>query len=294
MGKELAENYPEAARVFEAADEALGFPLSALCFEGPEEELKLTENTQPAILTASVAACAVLTASGLKPSVVAGHSLGEYSALVAAGALDFVDAVKLVRKRGRYMQEAVPRGEGAMAAILGMPRDAVEELCRDSAQGLVVQAANLNGAGQIVIAGHTEAVERACGLAKERGARRAVSLPVSAPFHCSLMEPAALRLDADLAETPFFDFETPLYANVDARPISEATLVREALSRQVTAPVRWQEIIENMARDGVERFIEVGPGRVLTGLVKKIVKGADAASVGAPQAVQQLVEAGVV
>lgn len=294
MGKSAADAFEEARRIFDVADEALGFSLSTLCFEGPEEKLKLTENTQPAILTTSVALWEVLRSSGVRADYVAGHSLGEYSALVAAGALALPDAVTIVRNRGRYMQEAVPVGVGAMAALLGLSAEDVDGICRDAAEGEVVEPANLNGGGQVVIAGHQKAVQRACELAKGRGARRALPLPVSAPFHCSLMEPAARRLEEDLEATSFSDLEIPLFTNVDAIPIESGAEAKRALVRQVASPVRWQEIVEAMASAGVRRFVEVGPGKVLTGLVKKIVKDAETFSVSSPEGVQQLREASVV
>ncbi len=294
MGREACETYPESRLVFDEADEALGFALSKLCFEGPDEQLRLTENTQPAILTTSTAIGAALATAGLEPDCVAGHSLGEYSALVAVGALDFKDAVRLVRARGRYMQEAVPVGVGAMAAIVGLATDVVEALCREAALEEVLQPANLNGGGQVVIAGHTAAVARACELAKSKGARRALPLLVSAPFHCPLMEPAAKRLSADLEQVRFSDLNAPLYTNVDASPIERGAEARTALARQVVAPVRWEEIIQRMDAEGVTRFVEVGPGRVLSGLVKRIVKGADTIAVSTPEGVRQAAEVSVV
>ncbi len=282
MGREAAERYPEARSVFERADEALGFAISTLCFEGPEEDLRLTENTQPAILTTSCALSEVLRSMGARPDFVAGHSLGEYSALVFASALGLEDAVALVRKRGGYMQAAVPVGVGAMAAILGLPALAVEAVCRDAAGEGIVEPANFNGAGQVVIAGHREAVERACVLARERGAKRAIPLAVSAPFHCRLMEPAARSLAPDLESVAFRDLDVPLFTNVDARPITTGAEAREALIRQVASPVRWEETLEAMAARGVRRFVEVGPGKVLSSLVRKIVRDATVASVGTP------------
>jgi [acyl-carrier-protein] S-malonyltransferase len=270
MGRDLAESFPAARRIFEQADEALGFSLSSLCFEGPAEQLKLTENTQPAILTCSAAALAVLRERGVQPSYVAGHSLGEYSALVAAGALDFVDAVRLVRKRGRYMQEAVPAGQGAMAALLGLAPEKLEEVCAEAAQGQVVSAANLNSPSQVVIAGNSEAVERAMELAKAAGAKRAVRLEVSAPFHCALMKPAQERLAPDLEQTPFRDLQIPLVNNVAAREVRTAGEAREGLKEQVPNPVRWEESIRYLAGQGVDLFIEVGPGKVLSGLLRSI------------------------
>lgn len=282
MGQALAEAFPEAREAFREADAALGLPLSRLCFEGPEDELMLTSNTQPAILTASVAAFRVLRSRGLRPDWVAGHSLGEWSALVAAGALDFADAVGAVRKRGQYMQEAVPVGEGAMAAILMLDLAAVEEACREAADGQVVVPANINSPGQVVIAGHAAAVDRAMEKCKARGARRAVRLPVSAPFHCPLMNPAQDRLAADLARIPFRAPEAPLVNNVDARPVRTAEECRQGLVRQVSAPVRWEECVQELVRQGVDTFVEVGPGQVLSGLIRKIDKGARVLNVEDP------------
>lgn len=270
MGKSLAEAYPEAARVFEAADEALGFPLSKLCFEGPEDQLKLTENTQPALLTVSTAAHAVLRSRGVQPSYVAGHSLGEYSALVAAGSLDFADAVRLVRKRGQYMQEAVPAGVGAMAALLKLPQGKLDSILEEAAQGEVVAPANLNSPDQIVIAGHAAAVHRAMELAKAAGARRAVLLPVSAPFHCPLMRPAQERLKSDLDATAFGDLAVSLVNNWQAREIHTGAEAREGLYHQVPNAVRWCDSIRLLAQSGVTKFIEVGAGGVLTGLLRNI------------------------
>jgi [acyl-carrier-protein] S-malonyltransferase len=270
MGKSLAESHPEAARIFAEADEALGFPLSTLCFEGPEERLKLTENTQPALLTASIAAFAVLTKKGLTADYVAGHSLGEYSALVAAGSLDFADAVRLVRKRGQYMQEAVPAGAGAMAALLKLPPGKLDAILAEAAQGEVVTAANLNSPDQIVIAGHAGAVARAAELAKAAGARRAVILQVSAPFHCPLMKPAQDRLRADLDATVFRDLAIPLVNNWQARQVRSGAEAREGLFQQVPNPVRWAESIGVLASLGVSRCVEVGAGAVLTGLLRNI------------------------
>lgn len=274
MGRGLADAFAESAEVFRQADAALGEPLSRLCFEGPDDQLVLTSNTQPALLTASVAACRALAARGVRPDWVAGHSLGEWSALVAAGALDLGEAVTAVRRRGQYMQEAVPVGEGAMAAILMLDLSAVEEACREAAQGQVVVPANINSPGQVVIAGHAAAVERAMESCKARGARRAVRLPVSAPFHCPLMRPAQERLAADLARIAFRAPAPPLVNNVDARPVRTAEECREGLIRQVSAPVRWEECVRELSRQGVDTFVEVGPGQVLSGLVKKIDKSA--------------------
>jgi len=287
MGREAYERYPEARDVFSRADSALGWSISRLCFEGTEEELKLTENTQPAILTTSSALGEVLRSRGARPDFVAGHSLGEYSALVFASGLGLEEAVALVRKRGGYMQAAVPVGEGAMAAILGLSEDDVEALCRDASGETIVEPANLNGAGQVVVAGHRDAVDRACDLARARGAKKAVPLAVSAPFHCRLMEPAAMALAQDLRTVAFRDLDAPLFTNVDARPITSGAEAREALIRQLASPVRWEATIRAMAASGAKRFVEVGPGKVLTGLVRKIVKDATAISVGAPADVER-------
>lgn len=273
MGKELADNFPVARRVFEEANDALGFDLATLCYNGPEEELKLTANTQPAILATSVAALRVLEAeAGLVPAYVAGHSLGEYSALVCSGGLAFADAVRTVRKRGTFMQEAVPVGTGAMAAILGLDPEALEVVCCAAAQGQVVSPANYNSDGQVVIAGHTEAVMRAIELAKGKGAKRAMQLPVSAPFHCSLMISAGERLAAVLSEITVNAMSLPVITNVEAAPNQDATRVCDLLVRQVSAPVRWQETIACMVNLGVKRYIEIGPGKVLSGLVKRMAK----------------------
>jgi [acyl-carrier-protein] S-malonyltransferase len=287
MGRALAEAFPEAAEVFATADRALGEPLSNLCFEGPAEDLELTANTQPAILSVSVAAVRCLAARGVAPDWVAGHSLGEYSALVAAGSLDLADAVVTVRRRGEYMQQAVPVGEGAMAAILGLDRAAVEEACRAAAEGQVVSPANVNGPGQIVIAGHSAAVERAMWACKSAGAKRAVRLAVSAPFHCALMRPAQERLAADLAGLAFRDPRVPLVNNVEARPVRSAAECREGLVRQVSAPVLWQECAETLVREGVDTFVEVGAGNVLSGLLKRIAPGARLFNVGDPETLEK-------
>lgn len=270
MGKSLADSYPEAARVFEAADAALGFALSPLCFDGPEDQLKLTENQQPALLTVSTAARTVLRSKGVAADYVAGHSLGEYSALVAAGSLDFADAVRLVRKRGQYMQAAVPAGVGAMAALLKMPEEKLDAVLTEAAQGEIVTAANLNSPDQIVIAGHAGAVARAMELAKAAGAKRAIPLSVSAPFHCPLMKPAQERLKVDLDAAVFRDLEVPLVNNWQAREIRTGAEAREGVFQQVPNPVRWTDSIRKLASAGVTRFIEVGPGSVLTGLLRNI------------------------
>jgi len=270
MGKNLAEQFAVAREIFHEADNALDLPLSTMCFEGPAEVLQLTENTQPALLTVSIAAFRVLEEQGLKPDYVAGHSLGEYSALVAAGGLDLATAVKLVRGRGRYMQEAVPTGEGAMAAILGLAPAEVAEICKKAADHQVVSPANLNSPEQTVISGNAAAVKRAVEIASQSGAKRAVILPVSAPFHCALMMPAQQRLELDLRGTKFSDLRFPLITNVDAEAVSSGDEVREALVRQVTQPVRWLDSIHEMIEGGATIFVEVGPGKVLTGLLRQI------------------------
>ena len=270
MGRELAANHPAARSVFDEADKALGFSVSDMCFNGSEEELKLTANTQPAILTASVATYRVLAENGVQPAFVAGHSLGEFSALVAVGGLEFADAVRLVRRRGEYMQSAVPEGVGAMAAILGLAPAQVAGICRQAADGQVVAPANLNSPEQTVISGHAEAVKRAVELASAGGAKRAVMLPVSAPFHSSLMQPAAVRLEVDLRATAFHTLRVPLVNNADAELTTSGEEAREALVRQVTLPVRWEESIRELIDQGVNTFVEVGPGRVLTGLLRQI------------------------
>jgi [acyl-carrier-protein] S-malonyltransferase len=280
MGKDLADNFSVAKQLFEEANDSLGFDLAALCFGGPEEELKLTTNTQPAILTVSIAALRVIEQeTGLVPAFAAGHSLGEYSALVGAGALSFADAVRVVRKRGAFMQEAVPVGEGAMAAIIGLDGGPLEEVCREAAQGKVVSPANYNSPGQVVIAGHAEAVDRAIELAKARGAKRALPLPVSAPFHCSLMVPAGERLQEVLESVAVKPLNIPVISNVEAAPNADACRVKDLLVSQVSSPVRWDESVRAMVGLGVTRFIEIGPGKVLAGLVKRIDKGVEAQSV---------------
>ncbi|AMV72175.1 ACP S-malonyltransferase [Desulfuromonas carbonis] len=274
MGKELAANFAAAREAFAEADEALGFALSRLCYEGPEEDLKLTTNTQPAILATSIAALRVLQQeTGLVADFAAGHSLGEYSALVCAGALDFGDALRTVRLRGSFMQEAVPVGVGSMAAILGLEGADLDAVCNEAAQGEIVSPANFNSPGQVVIAGHAGAVERAMELAKARGAKRALPLPVSAPFHCALMEPAGLRLREVLAGITVAELQLPVVSNVEALPNRDASRVRDLLVSQVSAPVRWDESVQAMVELGVDRFVEIGPGKVLSGLVKRIAKG---------------------
>ncbi len=270
MGQTLADAYPAARLVFETADQALGFPISRLCLEGSEEQLKLTENTQPALLTVSIAAFTVLRELGARPDYVAGHSLGEYSALVAAGSLRFTEALRLVHKRGRYMQEAVPPGAGAMAALLRLPVGRLDEILDKAAQGEIVTAANLNAPDQVVIAGHAGAVSRAMELAKAAGARRAVLLAVSAPFHCPLMKPAQQRMAPELADAAFDDLDWPLVNNWQAREVRTAAEARLGLIEQIPNTVRWEESIRHLAAQGVNRFFEVGPGGVLTGLLRSI------------------------
>jgi [acyl-carrier-protein] S-malonyltransferase len=282
MGKALADQFEICARTFAEADAALGEPLSQLIFNGPAERLQLTENTQPAILTMSIAAWRLLAWRGLQPSFVAGHSLGEYSAHVAAGTLGFQDAVRLVRNRGRYMQEAVPVGQGAMAAILGLDEAGVTRACEEAAHGEVVSPANLNSPGQIVIAGSAAAVARAGERAKAFGARRAIPLPVSAPFHCALMKPAEVRLTPELRAVPARDPRVPVIANVDAQPKRTAQESIDALIKQVASPVRWESVVQRLASEGVTHYVEVGPGKVLTGLVKKIAPGATLLTVEGP------------
>jgi [acyl-carrier-protein] S-malonyltransferase len=270
MGKELASLYPAAKQTFQEADDALGFSISQLCFEGPDEQLKLTENTQPAILTMSTAVARVLREKGIVPQFAAGHSLGEYSAHVVAGTLPFAEAVRTVRNRGRYMQEAVPAGEGGMAAILGLGLDQLQHVCAEAAQGEVVSPANINSPDQIVISGHQKAVERAAELAKQCGAKKAVMLVVSAPFHCALMQPAQDRLEHDLQALPFSNPEIPVVCNIDATPKTTAEGSRQALVRQVTGAVQWAKSMQTLIDLGVKTFIEVGPGKVLTGLMRQI------------------------
>ena len=271
MGKDLADNFPAARQVFDEADEALGFPLAAMCFEGNEEDLQLTANTQPAILATSIAAYRAMMSEGFPgPAFVAGHSLGEYSALVAAGVLDFADAVRTVRKRGTYMQEAVPVGVGAMAAILGLDVESIEQGCAQAAEGQVCSPANINSPSQVVIAGNSEAVDRACEILKGKGAKRAIKLNVSAPFHCGLMMPAEDRLAVDLLELSYGQFQFPIVHNVDAEPSTDSSAVADRLKRQVSSPVKWLQSIEKMRASGIEKFVEVGPGKVLTGLLRQI------------------------
>ena len=271
MGKDLYENFPASRAVFEEADDALGFSLSEMCFAGNEEDLQLTANTQPAILTTSVAAFRAMEAENFpSPDYVAGHSLGEYSALVAAGAISFADAVRTVRKRGTYMQQAVPVGVGAMAAILGLPLESVEVACEEAAQGEICAPANINSPAQIVIAGNSDAVDRAIEILKERGARRAIKLNVSAPFHCDLMFPAQEKLAKDLEGIDFSDLRFPIIENISAEANMKGERVRTALTEQVSKPVRWAQTVENLINEGVATFIEVGAGKVLSGLVRQI------------------------
>jgi [acyl-carrier-protein] S-malonyltransferase len=270
MGRELASTYPIARQTFEEADAALGFKLSQICREGPEEKLRLTEITQPAILTVSVAALRVLQEKEVVPAITAGHSLGEYSAHVAAGTLEFEDAVRTVHNRGRYMQEAVPVGEGAMAAVLGMPIDQLRQICDEAAQGGVCQPANINSPDQIVISGSKAAVERAAEMAKQRGATRAIMLPVSAPFHSALMQPAQDRLAPDLKALKFQSMSVPVVTNVDAEVVSDPERARDALIRQVSGAVQWERCMRVLIEHGISTFIEVGPGKVLCGLMRKI------------------------
>lgn len=270
MGRRLYEKYPRAREIFKMADSYLGMELSALCFEGPEEELSKTVNAQPAILTVSVAYLQVVADYGIKPDGVAGHSLGEYSALVASGSLSFKDAVQLVRKRGQFMQDAVPLGRGGMAAIMGLDISILQEVCKEASTKGVVEAVNLNSPGQVVIAGENEALDTACQLARERGAKRCVKLPVSAPFHSTLMRPAGERLARELEKVNIKDPKVPVIGNVNADYLSSGEEIRKALIAQVYSPVRWQECMERMLNDNFNVFLEIGPGKVLTGLARKI------------------------
>jgi [acyl-carrier-protein] S-malonyltransferase len=282
MGRGFYEGSTGAKAVFEEANDALGFDLGRLVFEGPEAELALTANTQPAVLTVSVAAATACAERGLKPALAAGHSLGEYTALVVAGALRFADAVRIVRKRGEFMQEAVPVGTGAMAAIMGIELPAVEQVCAEAAKGEVVEIANVNSTMQIVIAGHRAAVERAVALATERGGKMSVMLPVSAPFHCSLMAPAGARLAPELEAATVSDPKIPVVRNVDAGVTRKAEDVRPFLLRQVASPVRWTQCVQRLASEGATAFVEVGPGRVLSGLLRRIMKEARGQSIEDP------------
>ncbi len=291
MGRAFAETSGAAKAVYAEANDALGFDLARLSFEGPAAELALTANTQPAVLTASVAAAAAARERGLVPAMAAGHSLGEYSALVVAGALRFADAVRLVRRRGEFMQAAVPVGVGAMAAIMGLDLAAVERLCGAAARDEVVAIANINSPAQIVIAGHRAAVERAVALATELGGPKSVVLPVSAPFHCSLMQPAAREIARALEAIPVADPTIPVVRNVDAEVSRTGAEVKQALLRQVASPVRWTACVERLARDGADVFVEVGPGRVLSGLLKRIVDGARSLSVEDPPSLEKALAA---
>jgi [acyl-carrier-protein] S-malonyltransferase len=291
MGKGFYESSPGAKAVFEEANATLGFDLARLVFEGPEADLALTANTQPAVLTASVAAATACAERGLRPALAAGHSLGEYTALVVAGALRFSDAVRIVRKRGEFMQEAVPVGTGAMAAIMGIELPAVEQVCTEVARGEVVEIANVNSTLQIVIAGHRAAVERAVALATERGGKMSVMLPVSAPFHCSLMAPAGTRLAPELDAAPVADPKVPVVRNVDAGITRKAEDVRPFLLRQVANPVRWTECIQRLSSEGATAFVEVGPGRVLSGLLRRIVDGARGQSIEDPAGLEKALTA---
>lgn len=292
MGKELCAQFAVAQQVFTEAEVSLGFSLRRLCFDGPEAELKLTENAQPAILTVAVAALRVLeTETALRAAVVAGHSLGEYSALVAVGALQFADAVRVVRERGRLMQQAVPAGEGAMAVLMGLEMDQVRSLCSDAGQGEIVSPANYNGAGQVVIAGTKNAVARAMALAKERGAKRVLELPVSAPFHCQLMKAAADGLQKVLSPVTIHPFRIGVVTNVEAEVNLNADRVKSLLSEQAVQPVRWEESVKKLAELGCRRVVEVGPGKVLKGLIKRILPALDADNFEAPQDLPRLAAA---
>jgi [acyl-carrier-protein] S-malonyltransferase len=288
MGQQLANQFPIARQTFQEADAALGFALSELCFQGPEEALKQTANTQPAILAASIAAYRVLAELGHHPAIVAGHSLGEYSALVANGCLDFADALRLVRARGQFMQEAVPQGLGAMAALLKLPDGTLDQILNDAAQGEIVSAANFNSPDQIVVAGHVDAVERAMQLAKAAGAKRAILLPVSAPFHCPLMRPAQEKLTPALAATVFHPFTVPLIDNWQARLIESPADARQGLIEQIPNPVLWTASIRELARRGIQRFVEVGPGSVLIGLCRNIEPSLRGVKFGEPADLQPL------
>jgi [acyl-carrier-protein] S-malonyltransferase len=294
MGKALADAFPVCRATFDEADAALGEPLSRLCFEGPEDQLMLTENTQPAILAMSLAAHRLLISKGIEPAFVAGHSLGEYSAHVAAGTFAFGDALRIVRRRGRYMQEAVPVGTGAMAAIIGLTVDVVTQACAEAADGEVVSPANLNGGGQVAIAGAREAVARAGARAKALGAKRVLPLPVSAPFHCALMKPAQDRLEPELRALSAQDPRVPVVANVDAEPKRRGGEAIDALVAQVSAPVRWEDVVRRLASEGVTTYVEVGPGAALSGMVRRIDSGAKVVSFSTPDdlaAVESLVQA---
>jgi [acyl-carrier-protein] S-malonyltransferase len=290
MGKELADKYPVARAVFDEADKALGFAISKMCFEGTDDNLKLTANTQPAILTVSVAAYRVLAEKGIAPDFVAGHSLGEYSALVAAGSLKFADAVQLVRKRGTYMQEAVPTGQGGMAAIMGLSPAVVTDACKRASEREICAPANLNSPEQTVISGHASAVKRAVEIASQLGAKRSMILAVSAPFHSALMMPAQEKLAKDLQAISFADLQVPLVTNVDADTIRKGEEARQALIRQVSMPVRWEESMRLLLDEGVNTFVEVGPGRVLTGLMRQIERSVASLNVEDEKSLQAVIE----
>lgn len=292
MGRDVAGKYPAARRVFEDIDKALGFSISRLCFEGPEDQLKLTENTQPAILAVSSAIHAVLEERGAtRRDLVAGHSLGEYSAIVSVGGLAPADAAKIVRARGKFMQEAVPVGSGGMAALIGATVEQAREICDEAANGEIVSVANINAPGQIVIAGTKAAIDRAIDIAKKKGVRRALLLPVSAPFHCALMKPAEDKLKPILDEAAIHDLWVALISNVDASPIGTPTAVRNALLRQVASPVRWVESVQRMISMGVRKFVEVGPGNVLTGLIKRIDSSVDLVNVSDVESIERFANA---
>lgn len=290
MGKDFYEKFPVARRIFEKADEALGFSITKLCFEGPIEELTLTENTQPAILTTSIAIYEVMKEQGIRnPDFVAGHSLGEYSALVAAGAIDFVDAVKIVRKRGRYMQEAVPVGKGAMAAILGLDIATIEKVCEEvEKDGKVCSPANINSPSQVVIAGDAESVEKAVEILKEKGAKRAVKLNVSAPFHCKLMLTAQERLAVELEKIRFCDLKFPIIENYSAELNQEGERARQALIRQVSSPVRWAESVKRLIENGVDTFVEIGAGKTLSGLIRQIDRDVRCLNIERPENLEEV------
>ena len=287
MGLLLNRTFPESREVFQAADAALGEPLSRLIFAGPEQELTLTANTQPAVMTVSIAAWQALRRRGIAADFLAGHSLGEYTALVAAGSMNFADAVRLVRLRGSYMQQALPAGEGAMAAVMGLDLEQVRQACNESASADVVSAANMNSPDQTVIAGHARAVGRAADACRRRGAKRVVMLPVSAPFHCSLMEPARARLERDIGRVDLREAQIPIITNSGAQPVRSAAELREALVRQVTSPVQWVESVRRLVSEGVDTFVEVGPGRVLSGLVRRIDRTVRVANVEDPDSLAQ-------
>jgi len=291
MGKDLFDNFAAARAVFDEADASLGFSLSDMCFAGDEAELQLTANTQPAILTVSIAAYRAARAEGLvEPAIVAGHSLGEYSALVAAGVLSFADAVRTVRKRGEYMQAAVAVGVGAMAAVLGLDEDSVAAGCDEAAQGQICSPANINSTSQVVIAGNAEAVDRACEIMKAKGAKRAIKLNVSAPFHCALMSPAQERLAADLGEIAYSNFEFPIVHNVDGASSDDKYAVRDKLTRQVSAPVRWLQTMQFMKTQHVTRFVEIGPGKVLSGLLRQIDRDANYSNIEDKESLRNTLE----